>query len=187
MTDAQKAFLERVQFNIENDYETKLTDEELIFALPDLGLERRAVKTELIFFAEDCGVPDQESGILQVYITVGSYDPDLEEQLSVSLMELSQKCLLGHFGTYIPLHQVYYRYSVLLPDLEAVDAPMALWIALSKMSGNLGLLYDYVLAISNDKEAIGLDEYLHRFQNLQAAMEKYPDFLDKMEAGEFDE
>jgi len=185
MKQQEKIFLKKIQELLQDKYETRMVEDEgLNFILPHMGLNRGSVKAELIFYDEDCEIEGKESGVLQFYITVCTYNEKEEAELAVRLLELNGRSLLGHFNMYKPLRHVYYRYSLPIPDLEDESALETIFVVLSKLSSNLDYLYSYIIMISNQVSSITLNEYEGEMENLKKVLEIDPDFLDKMNEDE---
>lgn len=182
--DKKYEFLEKMNNLLKESYETKLTENELIFILPNIGLTRSQVKTELAFYDEDCEIEGKSSGIMQIYFTICTYHEEEETQIAVKLLELNEHSLLGNFNLYKPYKHIYYRCSLVIPDLEYEGAPETVLAALAKLSSNLDYLYSYLVMIGDNVSSITLEEYQDEMDNIKKLLEIDPDYLDKMNNGE---
>ena len=169
-TEAQKVFLKQMQEILSEHYETKLEEESFIFLLSDVGLRQSKVRGDMLFYEEDCDLGEQPSGLLQLYFTVAEYQEKDTVVLQQRLAEVTEKALLGHFGLYEPLHHIYYRDTVLLPDLNHPISHQMTCIALAKMAAVLEGYYNYFTIIGQDVSAITLDGYIAEMRNLQEVM-----------------
>lgn len=184
MREEEKIFLEGLEELLSENYETRMNENVLAFVLSDLGLYKSSIKGELMFYSEDCEIEDKISGMLQIYFTVCTYSGGQEDELAVRLLEVNEQLTLGNFGLYEPYSQIFYRYCVLIPDLEAPDAFTVPLIALAKMAKNLDYLYNYMTIIGDSVGNMTLEEYRENMSIMIEEINKDPDFLDKLGQGD---
>ena len=180
MNQAQNAFLEKLKVLLQDKYEISLTDAGLLMILSGLGMQEEGVITELMFYPHVSEVEGDRSGVLQIYITICNYREENRIQTALRLAELTQKVNVGHFGMYHDTSVIYYRYCVTLADLESGYALQTVCVALANMSELLNYLYDYIIIIGDDVNAMTLDEYDEGMEELISFMQEDPDFLDKL-------
>ncbi len=180
MNQQQKEFLKQMYQLLREKYEIRLNENELYFLLSDVGLHQETVRAEMMFYDTESTGQEPPYGMLQLYITLCEYREEEKELLAARLTELNQKTLIGHFGIYPPLHQIYYRYSLPMADVSAPAAQEMTCIVMSQMTDLLDYLYDYIVMIGDNASSITLEEYEAEMKNLAEILEQDPDFLDKL-------
>ncbi|MBQ8687622.1 MAG: hypothetical protein IJ512_03605 [Ruminococcus sp.] len=180
MNQAQNEFLEKLKVLLQDQYEISRTDTGLLMILPGLGMQEEGVAAELMFYPHVSEVEDDRSGVLQIYITVCNYREENAVQTTLRLEELTKRANVGHFGLYHDASIIYYRYCVTLADIESRYALQTVCVALANMSELLNYLYDYIVIMGDDVNAMTLEEYDEGMDELITFMQEDPDFLDKL-------
>ena len=98
--------------------------------------------------------------VLQFYSTLAA---DIEEKdvpgIKRRLYELNEETLLGHYGYYAPMRQIYHCYRLPV-DLDFPKSSLTLVsYSLKQILRQLDAFLDYVLVIAEDPEAMNVEEY----------------------------
>lgn len=98
--------------------------------------------------------------ILQFYSTLAA---DIEEKdvpgIKRRLCDLNEETMLGRYGYYAPMHQIYHSYRLPV-DLDSPESSLALvTYSLKQILQQLDAFLDYVLVIADNPEAMNVEEY----------------------------
>jgi len=176
----EKAFFEKLSDIMKKQYQTEITEEQMNITIPGIGLHENALTAELVFRDENCGIEDGSAGILQIFISICRHQPNQEALFKEKIVELNHQLMVGAFHVYVPLTHVYYAYDVILPDMNTEYSVLSVMIALMKMTENLGYLYDYLIIIGSDAEAMTLTQYEEEMENARLLMEENPELFEEI-------
>lgn len=98
--------------------------------------------------------------ILQIYSTLAA---DIEEKdvpgIKRRLTDLNEETMLGHYGYYAPLRQLYHCYRLPV-DLNSPESSLLLAdYSIKQVLRQLNAFIDYVIVIADDPEAMDVEEY----------------------------
>ncbi len=98
--------------------------------------------------------------ILQFYSTLAAEIEDKDiAGIKRRLTDLNEQTMLGHYGYYAPLHQIYHCYRLPLdPDCPESSLKLTEY-SLKQILRQLDVFLDYVLTIADDPESMDVEEY----------------------------
>lgn len=98
--------------------------------------------------------------ILQFYSTLAA---DIEEKdvpgIKRQLSDLNEETMLGHYGYYAPMRQLYHCYRLPV-DLDSPESSLTLVsFSLKQILRQLDAFLDFILVIAEDPESMNVEEY----------------------------
>lgn len=124
-----------------------------------LGMFDRNAIVEITWmqFADDA---ENACPVLQFYSTLAA---DIEEKdvpgIRRRLTDLNEQTMLGHYGHYAPLQQLYHCYRLPV-DLDSPESSLMLvGYSIKQILRQLDAFIDYILVIANDPESMDVEEY----------------------------
>lgn len=98
--------------------------------------------------------------ILQFYSTLAA-DIEVKDVPGIKrrLCDLNEETMLGHYGYYAPMRQLYHCYRLPV-DLDSPESSLSLVsYSLKQILRQLDAFLDYVLVIADEPEAMDVEEY----------------------------
>lgn len=148
---------EKLSTKAEIELETGQPGEEILHAFfSDIGDYGGAFMTEVNLLTV---YKDEPVGAMQFYSTVSA---EIREELFPSiedrLNELNALCIFGAFGLYKEGKQIFHRYVMPVALENLTDAHIRfVW---KEIFSSLVYLLPYILIISNEKDFMGIEEYM---------------------------
>lgn len=149
-----------------------------------LGMFGRSAIVELSFleFADDA---PNAWPILQFYSTLAAEIEDKDVPgIKRRLTDLNEQTMLGCYGYYAPLCQIYHCYRLPLDPHCPESALKLIGYSLKQILRQLHAFLDYVLTIADDPESVSAEEYVqvtHAGDILGECMGVLRDVLESME------
>ncbi|MBQ3566044.1 MAG: hypothetical protein IJA12_02580 [Oscillospiraceae bacterium] len=186
MNSDKTFFLEQMKEIIQTKYEVFIEHGILSFVMPEIGISQSEIFGNLLFFNEDCGIPNKSTGMLQIFITVGKYNRANKKALSERIVELNSQIVIGHFSLVEEPEHICYRYTVPVMDLNDRLYLELASLSLDKMIAILNGVFNYLLIIADDVNEITFENYIEEMKNLEEVM-KDPEAVNEILSNMSDE
>lgn len=124
----------------------------------DVGLDNGKIILEV------CWAEDQEEGdfkVLQIYSTLAqNIEEDVVPAIQNKLVELNSITLLGYYGYYSKLHQIFHTYRIPVDTAHMIIALDQIRYCLDQIRYQFEIFYNYVVLIADNPEEMELGDYM---------------------------